>query len=129
MQGQLTCAVFSGSMSSGGGGVRAVFTAQNRQPLVQVSPAFHRPLIVNDTCTCMLYLHVSHIIHYVEHSQKAKPVGPKGCLNGSMCEYCKALLLTCNTSVHTWRGQEASCHHDSEKAQLMLRHCEYNEDE
>ena len=33
-----TCAVFSGSMSSGGGGVRDVFTAQNLQPLVQVSP-------------------------------------------------------------------------------------------
>jgi len=37
----LTCAVFSGSMSSGGGGVRAVLTAQNRQPLVHVSPAVH----------------------------------------------------------------------------------------
>ncbi len=37
----LTCAVFSGSMSSGGGGVRAVLTAQKRQPLVHVSPAMH----------------------------------------------------------------------------------------
>ena len=37
----LTCAVFSGSMSSGGGGVRAVLTAQKRQPLVHVSPAIH----------------------------------------------------------------------------------------
>ena len=50
MQGQLTCAVFSGSMSSGGGGVCAVFTAQNRQPLVQVSPAAHKLFLVNHTC-------------------------------------------------------------------------------
>ena len=33
-----TLAVFSGSSSSGGAGVRAVLTAQNWQPLVQVSP-------------------------------------------------------------------------------------------
>ena len=30
--------MFSGSISSGGAGMRAVFTAQNWQPLVQVSP-------------------------------------------------------------------------------------------
>lgn len=34
-----TLAVFSGSSSSGGGGVRAVLTAQKRQPRVHVSPA------------------------------------------------------------------------------------------
>lgn len=96
MQGPLTCAVFSGSMSSGGGGVRAVFTAQNRQPLVQVSPAAHKRFIVNDTCICK---HMYHMYHYIEHYQKAKPVGPKGCLSSNLFEYC--LLLTCNTSVHT----------------------------
>lgn len=31
-------AVFSGSIGSGGEGFRLVFTAQNLQPLVQVSP-------------------------------------------------------------------------------------------
>ena len=36
---QGTLAVFSGSSSSGGGGVRAVLMAQKRQPRVQVSPA------------------------------------------------------------------------------------------
>jgi hypothetical protein len=34
----MALAVFSGSSSSGGGGVCDVFTAQNRQPLVHVSP-------------------------------------------------------------------------------------------
>ncbi len=32
-------AVFAGSLGSGGGGVRAVLTAQKRQPRVQVSPS------------------------------------------------------------------------------------------
>lgn len=31
-------AVFTGSLGSGGGGVRDVFIEQNRHPLVQVSP-------------------------------------------------------------------------------------------
>ena len=35
----MACAVFSGSSSSGGGGVCDVFTAQNRHPLVHVSPS------------------------------------------------------------------------------------------
>lgn len=40
--GRLTRAVFSGSSSSGGGGVRAVLTAQKRHPRVHVSPGFRR---------------------------------------------------------------------------------------
>lgn len=35
----MAVAVFSGSASSGGGGVLDVFTAQKRHPRVQVSPA------------------------------------------------------------------------------------------
>lgn len=46
----LTWAVFSGSMSSGGGGKRAVLTAQKRHPLVQVSPAMHSNKLSHTAC-------------------------------------------------------------------------------
>lgn len=34
----MAVAVFNGSLTSGGGGAREVFTEQNRQPRVHVSP-------------------------------------------------------------------------------------------
>lgn len=43
-----TFAVFSGSSSSGGAGVRAVLMAQNWHPRVHVSPAKPAPQNVND---------------------------------------------------------------------------------
>ena len=61
----LTCAVFSGSMSSGGGGVRAVLTAQKRQPLVHVSPALHHS---NNNNNRNVYLTNRHQVHATQVS-------------------------------------------------------------
>ena len=51
----IASAVFSGSWISSGGGVREVFTEQNRQPLVHVSPMSYKA--VSDDRDALAYTH------------------------------------------------------------------------
>jgi hypothetical protein len=51
----IASAVFSGSWISSGGGVREVFTEQNRQPRVHVSPMSYKA--VSDGCNALAYTH------------------------------------------------------------------------